>query len=326
MVAAGQLQSSDCGKIYQVVDGIPLFGQSDAFYEGKYTDINCTDRTFRSRPQQVVDRCLLRLERWISVAYTVRRLKFFEDCFRGRHNMILDVGCGAGWGVFTRFGEVSGIDLSFSSLQRARALGYRVVVQGDILKLPFPDGSFDYVVTGDVLGHIAPEHKDQLLTEIWRIMRFGGRTIHAAVETHGTDPLSRICMQSPELYDKYFVQPHGHIGYEYPHEVIERFERRGFRLLAKRKLQGIVWPTISIVERLDNEYRQCSQAIRGLVAVHRAVYRAHQRVKQISGVGGGLARLFDLATGVIGRPLDVLTPFDMARGIGVAFEKPRVSG
>jgi SAM-dependent methyltransferase len=197
-----------------------------------------------------------------------------------------------------------------------------MVAQGNVLNLPFRDCYFDYVVTGDVLGHVPEQGKDRLLHEMWRVLRVHWRTIHSAIETHGTDPLSRICVRYPDLYEKCFVVPHGHVGYEYPSEVIQRFERVGFRLVAKRKLQGIIWPTVIVIERLDNEYRHRSMFIDLLVRMCRVVYSWHSLVKRKTGVGGGVARIFELATGLIGRPLDAVTSFQRAGVIGVVFEKP----
>lgn len=50
--------------------------------------------------------------------------------------MILDIGCGGGWKGLTEFGSVIGIDISIKSLKNASKI-YDLVVQADILKLPF---------------------------------------------------------------------------------------------------------------------------------------------------------------------------------------------
>ncbi len=56
------LWSGDCGQRFPIVEGIPMFGQLDEFYEGKYTEVNCSDRSFESRAFDVVHRLLLRIE------------------------------------------------------------------------------------------------------------------------------------------------------------------------------------------------------------------------------------------------------------------------
>lgn len=76
---------------------------------------------------------------------------------RGRR--ILDAGCGMG-----RFAEVCAdagaevhaVDLSAAVEAAARNLGYRPEVhlyQADIMNLPFPDGSFDFIYSIGVLHH-----------------------------------------------------------------------------------------------------------------------------------------------------------------------------
>jgi 2-polyprenyl-3-methyl-5-hydroxy-6-metoxy-1,4-benzoquinol methylase len=78
---------------------------------------------------------------------------------------ILDVGCGAGAlgvGLKARFGpcEMTGIELVAEAAEHAKRR-YKQVVVGNVeqmLPLPFPDGSFDCVVFGDVLEHLdSPE-------------------------------------------------------------------------------------------------------------------------------------------------------------------------
>ncbi len=91
---------------------------------------------------------------------------------------VLDVGCGAGFctGPLAKQGyAVTGLDFSASALEVARAnddTGKIKYVEGDALKLPFADGSFDVVISMDVLEHVAPVSK--AVEEASRVLKPGG--------------------------------------------------------------------------------------------------------------------------------------------------------
>lgn len=74
----------------------------------------------------------------------------------GRPLRILDVACaaGMGWRHFSRYGEVTGIDLSAETVRLCRAGGVEGVVRCDAQRLPFRDGSFDVVLSLDALEHL----------------------------------------------------------------------------------------------------------------------------------------------------------------------------
>src|SRR5262245_20768096 len=99
---------------------------------------------------------------------------------------VLDVGCGSG--VVTRDiarrvgpgGRVVGLDPSPALLTIARqladeaGLGDRVELhEGSVLKLPFPDGSFDGVTCVTVLSHVPGG--EGAVPELARVLRPGGR-------------------------------------------------------------------------------------------------------------------------------------------------------
>ena len=73
---------------------------------------------------------------------------------------VLDLGCGGGSRFLAKMGYVVGVDLSLASLHNAQKI-YSQVVLADISSMPFPDGSFDFIVSRDVLGHIPYRAKRQ---------------------------------------------------------------------------------------------------------------------------------------------------------------------
>lgn len=91
---------------------------------------------------------------------------------------VLDVGCGGGFlsNYLAKMGhEVTGIDLSSSSLEAARQNDKTKTVNylhANAYDLPFPDRSFDAVSAMDILEHV--ENPDRLIQEAARVLRPGG--------------------------------------------------------------------------------------------------------------------------------------------------------
>jgi SAM-dependent methyltransferase len=135
-----------------------------------------------------------------SFLYTTRRGKFqvWEDILDALHfhgdERVLDMGCGRG-AVLTAVarrlpaGRVTGIDLWSTHDQSGNArdvtrhnaslegVGDRVDIEtGDMRALPFPDGTFDIVVSSLAIHNI-PSNADRAkaITEAWRVLKPGGR-------------------------------------------------------------------------------------------------------------------------------------------------------
>ncbi|MGH2459507.1 MAG: class I SAM-dependent methyltransferase [Chloroflexota bacterium] len=92
---------------------------------------------------------------------------------------ILDVGCGTGamltW--LRRFpgATIVGLDFSADALTFCQSVPGRTLVQGSALELPFPDHSFDLVVSTDVLQHLPNPDGDRVaLRETLRVLDRNG--------------------------------------------------------------------------------------------------------------------------------------------------------
>jgi SAM-dependent methyltransferase len=87
---------------------------------------------------------------------------------------ILDAGCGSGRNMveLARFGTVTGVELSDTSVALARARNAGEVVEGSVLEMPFAEDSFDLAVSLDVIEHL----EDDLgaLRELRRTIAPGG--------------------------------------------------------------------------------------------------------------------------------------------------------
>ncbi|MDO5862270.1 MAG: class I SAM-dependent methyltransferase [Thermoplasmata archaeon] len=91
----------------------------------------------------------------------------------------LDIGCGSGKSTSTLIEmgyRVTGTDLSGEAValcgERFGSQG--TFVKGDVLSLPFEDGSFDYAVAVHVLEHVPDGSLAQAFSEIARVLRPGG--------------------------------------------------------------------------------------------------------------------------------------------------------
>jgi arsenite methyltransferase len=98
---------------------------------------------------------------------------------------VLDLGSGAGTDSLVAAqmvgssGSVTGIDMTPEMLAKARTAAQELgatnveFVEGEIEHLPFPDGSFDVVISNGVID-LVPD-KDAVFSEIYRVLAPGGR-------------------------------------------------------------------------------------------------------------------------------------------------------
>src|ERR1700722_12707333 len=87
---------------------------------------------------------------------------------------ILDAGCGSGRNMvdLAHHGEVTGVELSHTSVELARDRGVGEVLSGSVMDMPFDDASFDLSVSLDVIEHL--EDDVGALHELRRVTKPGG--------------------------------------------------------------------------------------------------------------------------------------------------------
>ncbi|MGQ9858019.1 MAG: class I SAM-dependent methyltransferase [Thermodesulfobacteriota bacterium] len=148
---------------------------------------------------------------------------------------ILDAGCGEGRHSFAMYREqcrVFALDRDLTSLRktqfvlremhkRGEAKGEALVLQGDNLRLPFRDGSFDKVLCAEVLEHIAEDR--QAVLELVRVTKPAGQ-IAITVPTPFTEATYGA------LSREYFRTPGGHIRIYRPRELSELLTSCGLRI------------------------------------------------------------------------------------------------
>jgi ubiquinone/menaquinone biosynthesis C-methylase UbiE len=86
---------------------------------------------------------------------------------------MLDAGCGTGLNLASMPAGAVGLDINPRNLAVVRGrLSDHPVVEGDIERMPFEDGSFSTVLCAEVLEHIP--HPQAALSEIRRVLRPNG--------------------------------------------------------------------------------------------------------------------------------------------------------
>jgi SAM-dependent methyltransferase/uncharacterized protein YbaR (Trm112 family) len=165
-VEAGGLVCPSCDQTFAIVRGIPRFVGSDQYVGSFSYEWNRWNRV-------QLDVANGRTESEDTFA---EKTSFTPAELKGK--LVLDVGCGAGrfLDVASRWGaNVVGIDLSFAVEASQKNLGDRPnvsVVQADVFRLPFRDGTFDAIFSIGVLHH-SRDTREAFL-QLPRLLKNGG--------------------------------------------------------------------------------------------------------------------------------------------------------
>ncbi len=114
--------------------------------------------------------------------YYLALARYQLACQFAKNKVILDAGCGSGYGSETlaKAGakKVYGIDLADRSVRYSQAHHSHknlVFRQGDLSKLDFPDNFFDLVCTFETIEHI--KNYEHAVNEFYRVLKPGGLLI-----------------------------------------------------------------------------------------------------------------------------------------------------
>lgn len=110
---------------------------------------------------------------------------------------VLDAGCGSGrlLDELRDYGHVTGLDLNPDSVEVARSRGHEDVVQGPVEQLPWPDETFDVVISLDMVEHTADDRVT--LRELRRVTKTGGHFLM-------TVPALRALWSSHDVFNNHF--------------------------------------------------------------------------------------------------------------------------
>ena len=178
----------------------------------------------------------------------------------GPGDVLLDLGCGAGRHAAEacrRGAAVVALDMSAPDLKAARdRLGdvdpgsaRGVAVQGDALRLPFADATFDRIIAAEVMEHI-PSDTDAM-SELTRVLKPGGL---AAVTVPRWGP-EQVCWV---LSDAYHEVEGGHVRIYRKAELRRRLEAAGLVQVSRHyahALHAPYWWLRCLVGVHDDDHR-----------------------------------------------------------------------
>jgi SAM-dependent methyltransferase len=146
----------------------------------------------------------------------------FEQLGVREGDLLLDMGCGAGRHAFESYrrgarvvafdysaAELKDVGALFTAMREAGEAGTEpgalaATTNGDALRLPFPDDTFDRVIASEVLEHVTD---DQVaLDEVFRVLKPGG-TLAATVPSWLPE---QVCWALSDEYHAPFVEG-GHV-------------------------------------------------------------------------------------------------------------------
>lgn len=305
-----KLECLECHQTYPIIDGIPSFVKvKDNFYDTLYqTELGAKWAEGFLKFKNPLLNIISGIRSQISIIG--RRHRFFKQVFgNDRGKLILDLGCGGGYELFTNYGDVVGIDLELTPLKTARSI-YPTVVHGDVMSLPFEGNTFDYVVSADLIGHIPIESKDRLFSEVYRVLKKAGKTAHI-IETDSTNYLYRFAHRYPDLFKRAFIEEiGGHFGLEMPSAVLKRFDKHEFKLIRAEKIWGPIWPIEEYVQRFNNEYKKKSILI-GLIVAIAKILNGNIILREITNV----------FMGILNYVIEAFKPLDHGQGLLVLYKK-----
>jgi demethylmenaquinone methyltransferase / 2-methoxy-6-polyprenyl-1,4-benzoquinol methylase len=117
------------------------------------------------------------MNRVMTAGFDVRWRRLAAEAAVRRGDRVLDAACGTGDLAIADLkagaGSVTGLDFSEQMLARARRKAPLEWVRGDLLALPFADGTFDAATVGFGVRNV--DDLELALRELRRVLRPGGR-------------------------------------------------------------------------------------------------------------------------------------------------------
>lgn len=159
---------------------------------------------------------------------------------QGGNLKILDVGCGTGGMslILHRYGEFYGVDYKEEAVYRASKRGFKRLILGSALYLPFSSETFDLVVAFDLLYHKGVDDK-QALKELYRVCKKGGYLLITESAFNFLKSDHDIAVHTRERYSKKILG--------------ERVSATGFRIIRSSYTNFFLFP-IFLVRRLYKRY------------------------------------------------------------------------
>ncbi|NJE84279.1 class I SAM-dependent methyltransferase [Thermococcus sp. CX2] len=202
------------------------------------------DDWYRTKTGRYVDRT----EKWLVFSM-----------LRSRAGKALDLGCGTGNYTIElkkRGFDVIGLDASEGMLEIARAKGLNCI-KGDAYSLPFPDESFDLVLSVTMFEFI--HEPEKVIAEIHRVLKPGGEVLIGTMNGRSSwflfKRLKSLFVETAYRYARFYT----------PRELELLLKSGGF---TEVESAGVIffpsfWPFLGLAERID---RKCHRKCRNLAA------------------------------------------------------------
>ena len=208
------------------------------------------DDWYRTKTGRYVDRT----EKWLVFSM-----------LRTKSGKALDLGCGTGnytLELERRGFDVIGLDASEGMLKIARSKGLNCI-KGNAYSLPFPDETFDLVLSVTMFEFI--HEPEKVLQEVYRVLKPGGEILIGTMNGKSSwflfKRLKSLFVETAYRYARFYT----------PGELEELLRKVGF---INVESAGVIffpsfWPFLGLAERVDRKcYKKCKNlaafiAVRG---------------------------------------------------------------
>lgn len=157
---------------------------------------------------------------------------------------MLDAGCGTGrlCRLLTRYGRVTGCDLSEIALRLCRESGQTTVFKADLNSADLGCECFDVITCLDVLYHRAIEQEEAVLSSFFRALRPGGIVLLNLVAFESLKSSHDIAVHTRRRYRR--------------HEVVQLLHQAGFSVRFCNYRLCLLFPLMAAYRRISRFLQQ----------------------------------------------------------------------
>lgn len=144
----------------------------------------------------------------------------------------LEIGCGQGrtleWVHATTGASVFGVELLESEARKARMVAEVVVGNIELIQLPFPEQSFDVILTLDVLEHL--QHPWTTVQKLHQLLRPGGCLIASIPNVRHIAVLGPLLFAGRWTYTDHGLLDRTHLRFFTKRSAVELMECSGLKV------------------------------------------------------------------------------------------------
>ena len=181
---------------------------------------------------------------------------FYHGWFKDKKGKLLEAGCGIGnmLVIFGKMGfEVSGIEIDgdrvFLAQKNCSRYGVEAeIIQGDVRKLPYQNGSFDFIFSGGTVEHF--EGTEIALDEMFRVLKPGG---YSMISVPNRISFFRISKRMQEIIGRVTGKELWRVGFEksyFPRQFKKMLEKSGFEVVEVKFRESVSGKRYPIVGKI----------------------------------------------------------------------------